>query len=92
MVEPATIPATVRKLADHFTGELPFVIHGRTRSSGGVDSRPRTGEIDGGPSVFSTGSLYGENRIDLSVEVYQCCVAAPHTTQQRYYNEAARQE
>ena len=53
MVEPATIPPTVRKLADHFTGELPFVIHGRTRSSGGVDNRARSREIDGGPSAFS---------------------------------------
>ena len=53
MVEPATIPPTVRKLADHFTGELLFVIHARTRSSGGVDSRARSGEIDGGPSTFS---------------------------------------
>ena len=32
------IPAAVRKLADHFTGELPSAIYGRTRSSGGVDS------------------------------------------------------
>ena len=32
------IPAAVRKLADCFTGELPSVIHGRTKSSGGVDS------------------------------------------------------
>ena len=53
MVKPATIPATVRKLADHFTGELPYVIHGRTRSSGGVHSRARSGEINGGPSAFS---------------------------------------
>ena len=43
MVEPATIPAAVKKLADHFTGELPSDIHGRTRSSGGVDSRARSG-------------------------------------------------
>ena len=53
IVEPTTIPAAVRKLADHFTGELPSVIHGRTRSSGGVDSRAGSGEIDGGPSAFS---------------------------------------
>ena len=53
IVEPATIPAAVRKLADHFTSELPSVIHGRTRSSGGVDSRARSEEIDGGPSAFS---------------------------------------
>ena len=53
IVEPATIPGAVRKLADHFTGELPSVIHGRTKSSGGVDSRVRSGEIDGGPSAFS---------------------------------------
>ena len=53
MVEPGTNPATVRKLADHFTGGLPFVIHGRTRSSGGVDSRAKSGEINGGPSAFS---------------------------------------
>ena len=37
-------------------------------------------------------SLYGENRFDLPVEVYECCAAVPHSTQQRYYNEAARQE
>ena len=53
IVEPATIPAAVRKLADPFTGELPSVIHGRTRSRGGVDSRARSGEIDGGPSALS---------------------------------------
>ena len=53
IVEPATIPAAVRKLADQFTGELPSVTHRRTRSSGGVDSRARSGEIDGGPSAFS---------------------------------------
>ena len=28
----------------------------------------------------------------LPVDVYRCCAAVPHTTQQRYYNEAARQE
>ena len=38
IVEPSTIPAALRKLADHFTGELPSVIHERTRSRGGVDS------------------------------------------------------
>ncbi|CAN0335182.1 unnamed protein product, partial [Ascophyllum nodosum] len=54
IVEPATIPASVRKLADHFTGELPSVIYGRTRSSGGIDSRSRSEEIDGGPSAAST--------------------------------------
>ena len=39
-------------------------------------------------------SLYGvfQNRIDLPVEIYRCCADVPHTTQQRYYNEAARQE
>ena len=37
-------------------------------------------------------SLYGENRIDLPVEVYPCCAAVPHTTQQGYYNEATRLE
>ena len=53
IVEPATVLAAVRKLADHFTGELPSVIHERTRSRGGVDSRGRSGEIDGGLSAFS---------------------------------------
>ena len=53
IVEPATIPAAVRKLGDHFISELPSVIHGRTRSSDGVDSRARSEEIDGGPSAFS---------------------------------------
>ena len=39
-------------------------------------------------------SLYDvfKNRIDLPVDVYRCCAAVPHTTQQRYYNEAARQD
>ena len=53
LVESPTIPAAIRKLADHLTDELLSVIHGRTKSSGGVDSRSRSGEIDGGPSAFS---------------------------------------
>ena len=43
----------VRKLSDYFTGELPSVIHGRMKSSGGVDSRARSGEIYREPSAFS---------------------------------------
>ena len=39
IVEPATIYAAVRKLADYFTGELPSVIDGRTKSSSSIDSR-----------------------------------------------------
>ena len=46
ILEPETVPAAVRKLTDHFTGELPSVIHGRTRNTGGVDSRARSVEID----------------------------------------------
>ena len=65
MVEPATIPA-VRKLAHHFTGELPCVVHGRTRSSGGVDIRARSGEIDGGPSVFS-GIYWKDERSSIAL-------------------------
>ena len=41
IVEPATIHVAVGKLVDHFIGELSSVIHGRTRSSGGVDSRAK---------------------------------------------------
>ena len=38
--------------------------------------------------------VYGvfKNRNDLPVDVYRCCAAVPHTTRQRYYNKAARQE
>ena len=60
------IPAAVRKLADLFTGELPSVIHGRTRSSGGVDSRARSGEIDGGPSAFS-GIYWNDERNSIAL-------------------------
>ena len=66
MVEPATIPAIVRKLADHFTGELPSVIHGRTRSSGDVNSRARSGEIDGGSSAFS-GMYWKDERNSIAL-------------------------
>ena len=74
IVEPATIPAAVRKLADHFTSELPSVIHGRTRSSGGVDSRARSEEIDRGPSAFS--GIYWKderNSIALGAMTYAYC-------------------
>ena len=53
MEELATVPAAVRKLADHFNGELPPVIPRRTRNSDGVDRSARSGEIDGGPFAFS---------------------------------------
>ena len=43
----------MRKLADHFTGELLSVIPGRTRSSGGDGRSASYGEIDGGLFVFS---------------------------------------
>ena len=67
IVEPATIPAAVRKLADHFTSQLPSVIHGRTRSSGGVDSRARSEEIDGGPSAFS-GIYWKDERNSIALD------------------------
>ncbi|CAN0470711.1 unnamed protein product [Ascophyllum nodosum] len=68
MVEPAMIPAAVRNLANYFTGVLASAIHERTRSSGGVDSRARSGEIDGGPSAFS-GVYIGK---DGQIEKYKC--------------------
>ena len=54
--KPATIPAAARKFADHFTGEEPSVERRWTRSSGGVDSRARSGEIDG--ELFQFTGIY----------------------------------
>ena len=82
MVEPATIPAAVRKLADHFTGEVPFVIHGRTRSGGGVDSRARSGEIDGGPSAFS-GIYWKDKRNSIALGAMFAASGANHTRQNK---------
>ena len=55
------------------------------------------------PSIFCTISAFSLNgeyvvrsfvpngvfNIGVPVDVYRCCTAIPHTTQQRYYNEAA---
>ena len=60
MEEPATVPAAVRKLADHFTGELSSVIPGRMRRSGGDDRSASNGEIDEGLSAFS--GIYMKDR------------------------------
>ena len=47
-------------------------------------------------SVITTGGccIHGvfKNRIDLPVDVYQYSAAVPLTSQQQFYNEAARQE
>ena len=70
------IPAAVRKLADHFIGELPSVIHGRTRSGGGVDSRARSGEID----AFS-GIYWKDERNSIALGAILDASGADHTRQ-----------
>ena len=52
--------------ADHFTGELPSIIPGRTRSGGGDDRSARKGEIDGEPSAFS-GIFWRDGRDSIAL-------------------------
>ena len=62
-----TIHTAVRNLADNFTGELPSVIHGRTRSSGGIDNRAKAEK-----SMEDLPHLVAYIGIDGQIEKYKC--------------------